>query len=201
MASILDSLMGALQGSGGIGQLSRSVGIEERDVTRVLSGALPAILAGLNRNAASSEGASDLLAALDRDHDGSTIDDVAGALAGAGSAAAGAGILRHTFGERQAQVETALSRSTGVDAAAIGKILGMAAPLVMGYLGRQQREQNLGAGGLASLLAREQQVARERSPEAASLLTRLIDTDHDGTITDELAQMGTDVLASLFTKR
>jgi hypothetical protein len=82
--------------------------------------------------------------------------------------------------------------------AAVGKIMAMAAPIVMGYLGRQRREQNLDAAGLASLLGREQQVAQKRSPEAVSMLTRLMDSDGDGSIMDEVAEMGSSLLAGLF---
>ena len=76
--------------------------------------------------------------------------------------------------------------------------MAMAAPLVLGYLGRQRRERNLDATGLADLLGREQQTAQERSPEAVGLLTRLIDTDDDGSIADEMAKMGTSLLGNLF---
>ena len=198
METVLDALMGSLQSSGGIGQMSQSLGVGEGDVTKVLSGALPAMLGGLTRNAASPEGASGLLAALDRDHDGSIMDDLAGFLATAGAAAAGSGILRHTFGDKQGQVESALSRSTGVDQGSVGQILAMAAPMVLAYLGRQRREQNLDAAGLASMLNREQQVAQERSPDAIGMLNRMLDTDNAGTIRDEMAEMGTSLLGSLF---
>jgi hypothetical protein len=198
MASALDELMNSLQGSGGIGQMSRSTGLGESDVTQLLSGALPALLAGLSRNAASSDGAAGLLAALDRDHDGSIMDDVVGYLGGGGATTGGAGILQHIFGGRQGQVESALSRSTGVDQSSVSNILAMAAPLVLGYLGRQRRAQNLDAAGLSSLLQQEQRVAQERSPEAVGMLTRLIDADDDGSIMDEMAEMGSSLLASLF---
>ena len=198
MASALDELMNSLQGSGGIGQMSRSTGLGESDVTQLLSGALPALLAGLSRNAASSDGAAGLLAALDRDHDGSIMDDVVGSLGGGGATTGGAGILQHILGGRQGQVESALSRSTGVDQSSVSNILAMAAPLVLGYLGRQRRAQNLDAAGLSSLLQQEQRVAQERSPEAVGMLTRLIDADDDGSIMDEMAEMGSSLLASLF---
>ena len=196
MASILDSLMETLQSSGGVGQMSRSTGVSESEIGRVLSGALPALLAGVARNATSAEGASGLLNALDRDHDGSIMDDVAGYLAGAEGAAAGSGILRHAFGERQDQVETALSRSSGLDRGSVGQILAMAAPLVLGYLGRQQRAQGLDASGLASMLEREQGVIQSRSPEVARMLNRLLDADQDGSIMDEVTEMGSSLLGA-----
>jgi hypothetical protein len=198
MESILDGLMKSLQNTGGIDQMSRSTGMDEGDVTKVLSGALPALMAGLTRNAASADGATGLLAVLDRDHDGSIMDDVAGYLAGAGAAAAGTAILRHTLGDRQERVETALSRSAGVDQGSVSRILAMAAPLVLGYLGRQRKSQSLDAAGLLGMLNREQQVVQQRSPQAAKMLNQLLDADHDGSIVDEVAEMGSSLLGSLF---
>ena len=198
MTTALDELMRSLQGSGGLTQMSRSTGVGETDVANVLSGALPALLGGLSRNAATTDGAAGLLAALDRDHDGSIMDDLAGYLGGSDAGAGGAGILRHTFGERQGQVESALSRSTGVDSSSVSSILAMVAPLVLGYLGRQRRAQGLDESGLASMLQQEQRVAQERSPEAVGMLTRLIDADDDGSIMDEMAEMGSSLLGSLF---
>lgn len=198
MPSALDTMMAGLQSSGGIGEMSRSLGLGESDVTKVLSGALPAMMAGLSRNAATPEGATGLLGALDRDHDGSIMDDVAKYLAGAGAAAAGSAILGHVFGSKQDRVETALSRSTGVDQGSVGKIMAMAAPMVLGYLGRQRRQQKLDAPGLASLLNSESQVAEQRSPQAAGMLNQLLDADDDGSIMDEMAEMGSSLLGSLF---
>ena len=198
MASMLDQLMGSLQSSGGIGEMSRSLGLNESDVSHVVSGALPALMSGLARNSASSDGAGSLLAALDRDHDGSILDDIAGFLGNSGNATAGTGILRHTFGERQPRVEGALANSTGVDSGSVSRILAMAAPLVMAYLARQKREQNLDAAGLGNLLGREQRVAQERSPQAVSLLNQLLDADGDGSIMDEVGEMGSNLLGSLF---
>ena len=80
MASLLDQVMQQLQG-GGIGQMSQSLGLGEDEVSNVVSGAVPALMAALVRNSGSSEGASALLGALDRDHDGSILDDVAGLVA------------------------------------------------------------------------------------------------------------------------
>lgn len=195
--SMLDELMSSLQG-GGISQMSRSVGVGEKEVSSVVGGALPALMGALTKNSGSVDGASALLGALDRDHDGSILDDVAGFLGSAGSADAGAGILRHALGPRQARIETALSRTSGVDQAAVGKILAMVAPLVMGALGRARRQQRFDASGLAGMLDRERTVARQKSPQAVDMLTRLLDADDDGSILDDLAQKGSGLLGSLF---
>lgn len=197
MASILDEVMQQLQG-GGISQMSRSLGLSEGDVSKVVGGAVPALMGGLTRNSGRTDGATALSSALDRDHDGSVLDDVAGFLGRGGSATAGAGILRHTFGDRQRRVETALSRTTGVDSASVGKILAMVAPLVLGALGRTKRQQGLDASGIATMLAQEHDVARQKSPQAVDLLTQLLDADDDGSVMDDIAKMGSSLLGGLF---
>ena len=150
-SDVLGSLMGQL-GGGGIEEIGRSVGLSGGDVTNVLAGALPAIMVGLTRNASSSSGAAGLLGALDRDHDGSVLDDVMGYLGGGGNLAAGAGILGHVLGGRQPNVERAVSNSSGVDMASVTKILAMVAPLIMGALGKAKRQQGFDASGLAAAL-------------------------------------------------
>ena len=72
---ILGSLMQQL-GGGGISEIARSVGLSSGDVGNVLAGAVPAMMAGLTRNAASSGGAEGLLGALDSDGDGDSMDDI-----------------------------------------------------------------------------------------------------------------------------
>lgn len=197
MSSLLDVVMQQVQG-GGIQQMSQSLGLGEADVTKVVSGAIPALLGSLTRNSASGDGASALLGALDRDHDGSILDDVAGFLGQSGSADAGAGILKHALGGKQSTVETALSRSTGVDSASAGKILAMLAPIVMGALGKAKSQQGLDASGLAGLLGQEEQVARQRSPQAVDMVARVLDSDGDGDVMDDVAKLGSSLLGSLF---
>jgi hypothetical protein len=196
MATMFDDIMGALASSGGLGQMSRQVGVGERDVSSVVAGALPAMVAALNRNTNAAGGATDLLSALDRDHDGSVLDDLAGFLGGGGSADSGAAILGHTLGGRQGRVETALSRSSGVDAASVAKIMAMLAPIVMGYLAKQRRSQHLDAAGLSNMLTSEEMAVRQRAPEATDLFTKMLDADDDGSVMDDVGKLGSSLLNS-----
>ena len=195
-SDLLGSLMSQL-GGGGVDQIARSVGVSGGDVTNVLAGALPAMMAGLTRNAASSGGAGALLGALDRDHDGSILDDVMGYLGGGGTAG-GAGILGHVFGGRQANVEQAVSRSSGVDMGSVIKIMAMVAPLLMGSLGKAKQQQGFDASGLAAALGQQEKVARQASPSAVDMFTRLLDSDGDGSSMDDIVKMGSGLLGSLF---
>lgn len=196
-SDLLGSLMGQL-GGGGIEEIGRSVGLDSGDVSKVLAGAMPAILTGLTRNTSSRAGAEGLLGALDRDHDGSVLDDVMGYLGGGGNLSAGAGILNHVLGDRQSTVENAISRSSGVDMAKVGKILAMVAPLLLGALGKAKREHSLDASGLAAALGQQEKAARQISPSAVDMFSRMLDGDGDGDPMDDIVEMGSGLLGGLF---
>lgn len=196
-SDLLGSLVGQL-GGGGINEIARSVGLDSSDVTNVLSGAVPAIMAGLTRNSASSDGLAGLAGALDRDHDGSILDDVMGYLGGGGNLADGAGILGHVLGGRQSSIESAVSRSSGVDIASVGKIMAMIAPLVMGALGKAKRQQGFDASGLAEMLGQQERVARQASPSAVDMFSKMLDSDGDGDPMDDIVKMGSGLLGGLF---
>jgi hypothetical protein len=181
--------MGQL-GGGGITEIARSVGVSGSDVTNVLGGAVPAIMAGLTRNSSSSDGAAGLLGALDRDHDGSVLDDVMGYLGGGGDLASGAGILGHVLGGHQSTIESAVSKSSGVDLASVGKIMAMVAPLIMGALGKAKHQQGLDASGLAAALGQQERAARQTSSSAVDMFSRMLDSDGDGDPMDDIVKMG-----------
>ena len=196
-SDILGSLMSQL-GGGGVDQIARSVGVSGGDVTNVLAGAVPAMMAGLTRNAASSGGANALLGALDRDHDGSVLDDVMGYLGGGGNTSAGAGILGHIFGGRQGNIEQAVSQSSGVDLGSVTKIMAMVAPLLMGSLGKAKQQQGFDAAGLAAALGQQEKAARKASPSAVDMFSRMLDSDGDGGSMDDIVKMGSGLLGGLF---
>jgi hypothetical protein len=196
-SDILGSLMGQL-GGGGIGEIARTVGVSSSDVTNVLGGAVPAIMAGLTRNSSSGEGIAGLAGALDRDHDGSILDDVMGYLGGGGNLADGAGILGHVLGGRQNSIESAVSKSSGGDLGAVTKIMMMVAPLIMGALGKAKRQQGFDAGGLAEMLGQQERAARKTSPSAVDMFSRMLDSDGDGDPMDDIVKMGSGLLGGLF---
>ena len=196
-SDLLGALMGQL-GGGGITEIARSVGVSGSDVTNVLGGALPAIMAGLTRNSSSNDGAAGLLGALDRDHDGSVLDDVMGYLGGGGDLTSGAGILGHVLGGRQSTIESAVSKSSGVDLASVGKIMAMVAPLIMGALGKAKQQQGFDASGLAAALGQQEKAARQTSSSAVDMFSRMLDSDGDGDPMDDIVKMGSGLLGGLF---
>ncbi len=183
-------------GQDGIRQVSDRVGADTGATSAVISAALPVLVGALAKNSASSDGASALAGALDRDHDGSILDDVGGFL-GRTSGNSGQDILGHVLGGRQANTESALGQMSGLDPSKVGMILKMLAPLVLGALGKQKREAGLSANDLGAMLGRERQRVERRAPQAGDLLSGLLDRDGDGSALDDVAKIGAGLLGSL----
>lgn len=114
MSSILEGLMGQL-GGGALDGLSKQLGADRNQTQAGISAALPLLMGALARNAKGGDGADKLGAALDRDHDGSILEDVAGFM-GKGDTSPGAGILKHVLGGRQSRVQNGLAQTTGKEA-------------------------------------------------------------------------------------
>ena len=187
-ASALDALLPLLEG-GNVQQVSRQLGIGEDQAGTAIKAAVPLLVGALQREASSPAGLDSLAGALDRDHDGSVLDDISGFLGGGGSAATGAGILGHVLGSRQNNVAASLGKSTGLDTGQILQLLTMLAPLVMGALGRAKRQGPAGAGGLADLLGGATRQVDQQAPDLMSSLGRMLDTDGDGSAIDDIASI------------
>lgn len=141
-----------LLGEDGIKKMSNKAGIDKNQTMNALSGALPTILTALQGNSRSKLGQKQLSNALDKDHDGSLFDNLSSFFDNPKSGN-GKGILKHTLGSRRTTVEGMLSQKTGVSSGSIGKILEMAAPLVMAYLGKQKRSNNVQSNGIGDLIS------------------------------------------------
>lgn len=188
MSSLMDVLMQQLSSGDTLSSLSQQIGADEGQTSQALSMAVPLLLSALARNASDPTGAKSLHKALKRDHDGSILDDMAGLLGNA-QAANGAGILRHVLGEQRPTVESRLAEQTGLGADGVGQLLELVAPVVMGALGRTQRQKKLGPKTLATLLRGERKAVQESSPDVMGLLGTLLDANQDGNIVDDLANL------------
>lgn len=199
MNSILDLLQGQLGGQT-LDAISSQLGMDKQATGSAVSAAIPVLISAMAKNASKPGGASALAGALDRDHDGSVLDDLAGFLGSGGNTTDGNGILNHVLGGKRQTVESGLANSSGLDIGAIGKLLPILAPVVMGALGRMKKDQGLDAGGLAQVLAGERSKAAGNMPQLGGLIS-LLDADGDGDVTDEIVGFGAKLLSKFFRKR
>ena len=160
-------------GGNALEEIARKVGVDPGTAQKAIATVAPLLLAALSRNSSTPEGAQSLHQALVNDHDGSILDDVMGFLDNP-QAANGAGILRHVLGDQQQSVQSGLTKTTGMDAASVAQVLEMAAPLIMGALGRTTQQQGLNASDLSDLLRVQQQKAQQEDPDLMGVLGQLL---------------------------
>lgn len=187
MDNLTQSLLQQLAG-GGVANISQQIGADQSTTQSALSTALPLLVSALANNASKPAGSQSLHQALVKDHDGSILNNLGGFLSSP-EAANGAGILTHVLGAQQPAVTQQLSQNTGLDAAQVMQLLQIAAPLVMGALGKQQQQQGLDANSLPSFLAGEQQKAQQANPDMMSTLNSLLDFNKDGSAVDDVFGM------------
>ena len=208
MANLIEMLQGQLT-EGMIDHLSHQLGGADRQKTATAAeGALSTIISALAKNASTPEGAAGLANALERDHDGSVLDNFMDILGGRtapppqqSKALNGAGILKHILGDRAGNAADMLSKISGLNSGESGNLMAMLAPLVMGMLGKQKKENNLGLDGLSSILNGTVKAQKKSNNPMMDLATRFLDKDGDGSIMDEAAGFGMKILGGLFGRK
>ncbi|AUP81522.1 DUF937 domain-containing protein [Flavivirga eckloniae] len=190
MSGILDLLNSDL-GKTIISGVAGQTGQDESKTGSVLTMALPVLMQAMKRNTATPQGADGLLNALNNKHDGSILDNLGGLFSGGVDNNVlndGGKILGHVLGGKQQHVENALSQKSGMDTGSVAQILKVAAPILMGFLGKQSRQQNVSnSGGVESLLGGL--LGGSSSKQEQSFLESILDADGDGSVIDDVAGM------------
>jgi hypothetical protein len=157
-----------------------------------LSSAIPILMNAMAKNSRNPEGAASLQQAIQKDHNGSILDNL-GSFFSNPDTANGPGILKHVLGPKQQDAAEYISKDSGVSESSAHKILEFAAPLVMGFLGRNSRGGGMGIGNLLNSFLNNQ---RQEDPQKQSFLQKLFDMDHDGDILDDLKEKGSSILGN-----
>jgi hypothetical protein len=124
-------------------QLAAQLGVDENEAEDAARTALPALLGGLQANAADPAGALSLGQAL-QNHDGSLLGSDLDAI----DTADGSKIVQNIFGNNTDAVISQLGGVRGGNSSLISKLLPMLAPIVLAYLGKKLQQQ----GGLGDIL-------------------------------------------------
>lgn len=191
MSGILDLLNSDI-GKTIINGVSNQTNQSESKTQDVLTMALPVLTQAMKRNASTPEGAEGLLSALNSGkHDGSILYNLGDLFNGGVDDHVmqdGGKILNHVLGSKQQTVESALGAKAGIDAGSVAQILKVAAPILMGLLGNQAKQQNVSnSGGLESLLGGL--IGGNSAESEQSFLTSILDADGDGSVIDDVAGM------------
>ena len=181
-----------------INQVGQQLGLGNQQQTNsAVDGVLATIMNAVAKNASTPEGAGGLMAALDRDHDGSILNDLSGFLSGAvqpenPKTANGTGILNHLLGDKQETAAESISKESGIDTAKILSMMATLAPVVLGFLGKAKQT----GGGLIDFIQGATKTVNQQ-PANQSIFSKLLDKDGDGSMIDDIAEMG---VKSIFGK-
>ena len=107
----LSNILGALTGNDAVGAISQNLKIDQKQVSSVISNALPSLLGAMQKNASTPGGAEALAKALG-DH-ASNAGNIINNLKGA-DLVDGSKILGHIFGGDLSSVVSGISKQTGV---------------------------------------------------------------------------------------
>ena len=186
MSGLIDQLTQQLSGNA-LESLSRSLGADRGQTQNAMTAALPILVGALARNASKPGGAEALHKAISRDHDGSILDDIAGAVSSP-NLSDGQGILKHVLGGRNQNVQQGVAKASGLGNDQVGKMLATLAPLVLGSLGRAKNTGGgMGIDDLANMLNGERQTMEKETSGLGGMLAGLLDQDGDGSIIDDIA--------------
>ena len=182
--NILEALMAA-QGGGAVKQLGQQFGLGDDQTSTALAALVPALAAGLARNATREGGLDGLTAALAGGRHGSYLDDVS-SLSRPGTVADGNGILGHILGSKDAsrQVAAQAAQSTGVGSDVLKKMLPIVAAMVMGAMAKKAGGPAANAGSSGGLGAN-----LGAGGGLLEMLTPMLDRDRDGSVVDDVAGM------------
>lgn len=182
-------------------QLSRQLGAQDPNQVKGAAQIITQLLANaISNNANSQERGGGLFGAIQKDHDGGILGDLMGVLSGQKkvnnqSTMNGAGIVSHLLGNRQLEAAQVIGQQSGLDIFKSGVLMQLIAPIMMGVVGQKQRSSGLDLGGLANiLLGGGQQSQGRQGNSGGSIFEKLLDQDGDGSMMDDLLNIGMKIL-------
>jgi OmpA-OmpF porin, OOP family len=136
-----------------ISNVSTQLGENEASVAKSFDGALPAVLSGLLSKFSSSEGGASLLSLFTQHNAGSLLDNAGSVFSGDSSQNnIGKSLIDNIFGDKIGLIAKGMNQFSGIREGAATSLLGMAASLVMGVVGKQFSGGNFSLSGIKDLL-------------------------------------------------
>jgi len=153
----LMDLLKASGGGGSLGQLAKTVGLGSSDTSNLVKALAPALMRGMQKNAADDSGLAGLRRALETGGHDRYIENPE-LLASDETRRDGNNILGHIFGSKDVSrnVAAVAAKDTGIDASMIKKVLPLLATLAMGAMSKKTSAgrdigSSLSKGGLGPL--------------------------------------------------
>jgi OmpA-OmpF porin, OOP family len=173
--NLLETLTSQLTGGSALGAISKLLGENETATKTGLGAALPVLMGSVIKSGSTSEGASTLFNLLKTGgHDGSILNNIGGLLGGGAATnnllSSGGGLISSLLGDKVGGVVNLISGLSGMKGGSISSLLNLAAPFLMGTIGKQVLGGGLGLSGLTNLLSSQAQHVSAALPAGASNL-------------------------------
>jgi len=175
--NLLDMLQSQLGGAA-MSQIGKLVGTDESKASSAMGSILPTILGSVVSKGSTPSGAASVMNMLnDGGYDGSIFDNL-GSLLGGGESSnslmnTGGTILNFFMGNKTQAITDMIMNSTGLSKGATGSMLRLAAPMVIGMIGKQVKKKGLNAKGLMDLLAGQKEYVAKAAPPGMGNLVGL----------------------------
>jgi hypothetical protein len=149
-----------------IGQISNALGEGQEQTRSALSTAFPALLGSLVGKAnASPSGLGEIFNSIKQGQlQGGWTDAIGQAISGEPPPIARQSLLSSILGSKLGPVADFIASRCGIRGGSATSLLGMAAPLLMGTLGKQVSSQGLGEAGLGQLLSSQIHYLKDAIP-------------------------------------
>ena len=175
MASLIETLTQSLTPDL-VGQIGKSVGLENSLVNKGLGVVGPLVTGALANTAQSPLAMDGLMKLIPQTSGSSGLGSLVSMITGGGASTS---TLSGLLGPGMSAITGTLERSLGFK---IGPLLGMAAPLVMSLLGQTIKSQNLDKTGVAQLLQQEHQQFMSSGSDASKLVMKALDAGKEATV-------------------
>lgn len=159
-------------------QLGKNAGAQPKQAQKLTQSALPLLLSALQQNASTTEGAKSLEKALEQ-HKDDQVGDLQKFFQNVDTKD-GSKILQHIFSGKNEAVQANLAKKAGLDKTQVADLLTQLAPLVLGMLGNQKKEQGSQGdvmsllGGVMDMLGNQQGKQGDTANILGSLLTKFL---------------------------
>jgi len=198
MENLFTDLLESRIGGNFLKKTGKTLNTDSKKTKSVVDQALPFLLGALAKNTSTNQGANSLSNALKKDHDGSIFNNL-DQLISSPENSVGSNILKHVFaGNSRSEAETYISRKNGINTKEVGKMFQILAPIVMGGLGKMQKEKKINPEQLAGIL----KIAAKKLDKNSilALVAKFIDKNGDGDIKDDLLTMSKSWIFRKFRK-
>jgi OmpA-OmpF porin, OOP family len=157
-----------------VSKASSFLGESESGVAKAVSAVLPSIIGGVADKASSLDGAATISRLATEQHNGGILNSIGDFLSpekGNDLLGKSTGIISSIFGNSGGSnmLTNLISNFAGVKGSTVGTLISMAAPAVLGMIGKHKSETNLSDSGLASMLGEQKKLAMSALPSGFSL--------------------------------